>query len=226
MTTALALYTRGMRDQFAPALRALGLSGWRHTFSLPDESHWALVGVVRHPLPDRVRFTLALSLTDKQDWADSGLPGLRPDPRVRYGVETWRARIGELLPVDDEVWWEILPGPRWQVAVDDAVAAVRHYALPELLRRVDRDRTGETYLSRAELAGVNAALLTASVARIQRAELADKSLVLTGAWSRADRVARQVLRSVAEGFLSAGDERFGLVRYQDTLERELWLFPE
>jgi hypothetical protein len=207
-------------------MRALGLSGWRHTFSLPDESRWALIGVVRRPRCDRVSFTLDLSLTGKQDWADSGLPGLRPDPRVPHRVETWRARIGDLLPVADEMWWEVLPGPRWQVAVEDAVAAVRHYALPELLRLVDRGRTGETYLARADLADVNAALLDASVARIQRAELADKSLVLTGAWNRADPVAREVLQGVAEGFLSAGDERFRTVRCVDTLGRELWLFPD
>ncbi|GHH70045.1 hypothetical protein GCM10018781_29360 [Kitasatospora indigofera] len=225
MKTAQELYTDGLRDHFAPAMRALGLTGWRHTFSLPDEGHWALIGVVRRPLGDRVRFTLELSLTGKQDWADSGLPGLRPDPRVRYGVETWRARIGELLPVQDEMWWEVLPGPRWQVAVEDAVAAVRHYALPELLRLVDRHRTGETYLSRAGLADVNAVLLSASVARIQRAELTDKTLVLTGAWSRSDPVAREVLQGVAEGFLSAGDERFRAVRCADTLGRELWVFP-
>ncbi len=120
----------------------------------------------------------------------------------------------------------MLPGPRWQVAVEDSVAAVRHYALPELIRRIDpaRQDGSETYLSRAELEDVNAALLTAYVARIQRAELVDKTLVLCGAWTRADRVARLVLQGVADGFLSAGDERFRLVRCQDTLGRELWTF--
>ncbi len=226
MRDAHELYTRALREQFAPALRALGLTGWRNTFSLPDETWWATIGVVRRPLDDRVRYTLDLSLIRKRDWADSSYPGLRPDPRAVYGIETWRARIGELLPVDDEVWWEVLPGPRWQVAVEDSVAAVRHYALPELIRRIDpaRQDGSETYLSRAELEDVNAALLTAYVARIQRAELVDKTLVLCGAWTRADRVARLVLQGVADGFLSAGDERFRLVRCQDTLGRELWTF--
>jgi hypothetical protein len=62
------------------------------------------------------------------------------------------------------------------------------------------------------------------VARIQRAELAGDDLVLTGAWSRTDQVAREVLQGAAEGFLSAGDERFGRVRCQDTRGRELWTF--
>jgi hypothetical protein len=226
MTDTHELWTQALREQFAPALRTLGLTGWRTTFSLPDEAWWATVGVVRHPLDDRVRYTLDVSLVSKQDWAAAAFPGLRPDPRAVYGIETWRARIGELLPVGDDVWWEVLPGPRWQVAVEDSVAAVRHYALPELLRRIDpaHDDGSETYLARADLEDVNAALLTASVARIQRAELVDKALVLSGAWTRADRVAHQVLRSVAEGFLSAGDERFRLVRCQDTLDRELWVF--
>ncbi|MFJ9946718.1 hypothetical protein [Kitasatospora sp. NPDC091207] len=230
MTTAHELYAKGLRDHLAPALRALGLLGWRRTFSLPDETHWALLGLVEQggpagPTADGpVRYTFDLSLVRKTDWALAAFPGPRPDPRAVYGIEIWRARIGEVLPVGEDVWWEVLPGPRWRVTLDDSVAAVRHYGLPELLRRVDRDRggTGETYLGPAELEQVNAVLLAASVARIQRAELVDKELVLTGAWTRADAVARTVLQGVAHGFLSAGDERFGAVRCLDTLGRALW----
>ncbi|MEU6231881.1 hypothetical protein [Kitasatospora sp. NPDC047058] len=226
MTTAREYYARGLRDHLAPALRALGLTGWRRTFSLPDETHWALLGLVDQPVDGRVRFTFDLSLVRKTDWTAAGFPGLRPDPRAVYGVEAWRARIGEVLPVGEDVWWEVLPGPRWLVALDDSVAAVRHYGLPELIRRVERDRagTGETYLSPAELEQVNAALLAVAVPRIQRAELADKRLVLTGAWTRADPVARTVLEGVSEGFLSAEDHRFHAVRCLDTLGRELWSF--
>ncbi|MFD0348113.1 hypothetical protein ACFQ0M_22950 [Kitasatospora aburaviensis] len=63
------------------------------------------------------------------------------------------------------------------------------------------------------------------MARIQRAELADGALVLTGAWTGADTVARTVLHGVAHGFRSAGDDRFDTVRCLDTLGRELWSFP-
>ncbi|MFF2042376.1 hypothetical protein ACFVVX_18305 [Kitasatospora sp. NPDC058170] len=226
MTSAHELYARGLREHLAPALRALGFTGWRRTFSLPDETHWALLGIVERPAADRMRYTFDLALVRKSDWTAAALPGLRPDPRAVHGPEAWRARIGELLPVGEDVWWEVLSGPRWQVALDDSVAAVRHYGLPELLHRIegDRDGTGETYLSPAELDQVNGVLLDASVARIRRAELADKALVLTGAWRRADAVARTVLRGVADGFLSAGDERFTAVRCLDTLGRELWLF--
>ncbi|MGV9268430.1 hypothetical protein ACWDRR_27620 [Kitasatospora sp. NPDC003701] len=250
MTTAHELYAKGLRDHLAPALRALGLRGWRRTFSLPDETHWALLGLVEQggpsgpavqggqagqagqgvqggqaaPADGPVRYTFDLSVVRRSDWAVAAFPGPRPDPRAVYGIETWRARIGEVLPVGEDVWWEVLPGPRWRVALDDSIAAVRHYGLPELLRRVERDRsgTGETYLDLAELEQVNAVLLAASVARIQRAELVDKELVLTGAWTRADAVARTVLHGVADGFLSAGDERFHAVRCLDTLGRELW----
>ncbi|WP_395295519.1 hypothetical protein ACF9IK_19825 [Kitasatospora hibisci] len=230
MTTSRELYAKGLRDHLAPALRALGLAGWRRTFSLPDRTHWALLGLVEQigpGLDDRVRYTFGLSLVRKADWAAAALPGLRPDPRAGYGIEVWRARIGDVLPVGEEVWWEVLPGPRWRVALDDSVSAVRHYGLPELLRRIERDRTGggETYLSPAELEQVNAVLLGAAVARIQRAELVDGHLVLAGAWSGADAVARTVLHGVARGFRSAGDDRFDTVRCLDTLGRELWSFP-
>ncbi|MFE4973176.1 hypothetical protein ACFRAR_13805 [Kitasatospora sp. NPDC056651] len=227
MTTAHELHAKGLREHLAPALRALGLTGWRRTFSLPDRTHWLLLGVVERPAADRVPFTFDLSLVRRTDWALAALPGHRPDPRTRYGIEAWRARIGEVLPVGEDVWWEVLPGPRWRLPLDDAVAAVRHYGLPELRRRAGTDLapTGGTYLSPAELESVNAALLTAAVARVQRAELADEALVLTGAWTRGDGVARTVLAGVARGFLSAGDERFGTVRCLDTLGRELWDFP-
>ncbi len=62
------------------------------------------------------------------------------------------------------------------------------------------------------------------MARIQRAELVGRVLVLTGAWTRADAAARTVLRGVARGFLSAEDERFTAVHCADTLGRPLWDF--
>ncbi|MEV7597988.1 hypothetical protein AB0O91_11475 [Kitasatospora sp. NPDC089797] len=227
MTTAHELHARGLREHLAPALRTLGLSGRLHTFDLPDATHWMLLGLVERPTADRIAFTFGLSLVRHSDWARTAAPEDRPDPRVRYGFEVWRARIGEVLPVGEDVWWEVLPGPRWQLPLDDAVAAVRDYGLPELRRRAGADRTstGGPYLSPAELEGVNAALLTAAVARVQRAELADGALVLTGAWTRGDGVARTVLAGAAQGFLSAGDERFASVHCLDTLGRPLWTFP-
>ncbi|MEU9075893.1 hypothetical protein [Kitasatospora sp. NPDC048538] len=227
MTTAHQLHAEGLRHHLAPGLRALGLRGWRRTFALPDETHWLLLGVVERPSADRTSFTFDLSAVRRADWAAAGLPGHRPDPRTRYGLEVWRARIGEVLPVGEDVWWQVLPGPRWPLVLEDAVAAVRRYGLPELRHRAarDRDGTGEGYLSRAGLEDVNAALLTASVARVQRAELIAGELVLTGAWTRGDAVSRTVLEGVARGFLSAGDERYRTVRCLDTRGRELWAFP-
>jgi len=222
MTTAPELFTKGIRDHFAPALRSLGLTGWRHSFSVPDPAHWAVLGVETVTLGDgrAVRFTVNLSVTPKAAW-DGRSP--RPDANTVSGLESWRSRIGDLLPVGGDLWWEITPGPRWLVAVEDAVAAVRHYALPELHRRLAATGTA-TYLSAAELDGVNAALAQAAVARIQRAELLDGTLLLHGAWTRHDRIAHEVLESTARGFLSAEDARFGRVRILDTLGRDLWTF--
>ncbi|WP_328955567.1 hypothetical protein [Kitasatospora purpeofusca] len=227
MTTTREFHERGLRDHLAPALRLLGLSGGRRTFALPDPTHWAMVGVVERRADGRVRYTFDLSLVSRADWSAAAFPGPHPDPRAVYGIESWRSRIGELLPVREDVWWEVLPGPRWQVALDDSVAAVRHYGLPELRRRLDLERgggSGETYLSADELEQVNTTLLAVPVARIQRAELVGTVLVLTGAWTLADAAARTVLRGVAQGFLSAEDERFAAVHCADTLSRPLWDF--
>ncbi|MER8187020.1 hypothetical protein [Kitasatospora sp. NPDC094015] len=221
MTTAHELFADALRDHFAPAVRALGLTGRGHAYTLPDQEHWALLGVRVGPTDEHaVRYTLDLGITPKTRWSG---PALRPDPTTVTGLESWRAGIGELMPVGGPVWWEIAPGPRWQVAVQDSVAAVRHYGLPELLRRLDGP-AATPYLSPDELEAVNAALAGAAVARIKRAELLGTVLELTGAWSRADRVAREVLAGAAQGFLSAGDERYDRVRCLDTLGRELWLF--
>jgi hypothetical protein len=228
MPAVQKLFVEGMRDHLAPALRALGLTDQRGSFGLPAPDHWALLGI--QPLgrdAHALRYTVTLSLTAKADWTG---PGERPDPNSPTGVELWHARIGELMPVDGEIRWELSPGPRWLVAVEDSVAAVRRYGLPELRRRLAAATSGqpppaETYLSPAELEEVNAALLTAAVARIQRADLvSDGTLLLTGAWSRSDPVAQEVLTGVAEGFLGAGDDRFRQVRCVDSLGRELWLF--
>ncbi|WP_099900396.1 hypothetical protein [Streptomyces sp. TLI_171] len=221
MRTAQELYTTGIREHFAPALRSLGFHGWRHSFSLPDRDRWAVLGVHAEPSDGRVRYTLNLSVTDKAVWDRRRI---RPDANAPTGLERWRAPIGDLLPVGGEVWWEIAPGPRWLVAVEDSVAAVRGYALPELRRRL-RPEDRERYLGQAELDGVNGALATASVARIQRAELASGVLELHGAWSRHDPAAHAVLAGAARGFLSARDRRFAAVRVRDTLGRTLWEFP-
>ncbi|GAA2838008.1 hypothetical protein GCM10010441_72910 [Kitasatospora paracochleata] len=223
MTSARELFDRGMRDHFAPALRAMGLTGWRHSFSVPDPARWAVLGVRAEPGTHgrSVRYTLNLSVTAKAAWDGRTI---RPDANAVSGLESWRAPIGDLLPVGGEVWWEVGPGPRWLVAVEDSIAAVRHYGLPELLRRLTA--TPDTYLSPAELDGVNTALADAAVARIQRAELVGGCLLLHGAWQRGDRVARRVLEGTARGFLSARDERFARVRVLDTLGRDLWAFGE
>ncbi|MFF0293213.1 hypothetical protein ACFYS8_11095 [Kitasatospora sp. NPDC004615] len=221
MSTAQELYTTGIREHFAPALRALGLQGWRHSFSLPDRDRWAVLGVQAVHADGRVRYTVNLSVTDKAAWDRRSI---RPCANTPTGLERWRAPIGEVMPVGGEVWWEVAPGPRWLVAVEDSVAAVRGYALPELRRRLRPDDRGP-YLLPAALDGVNNALAIAGVARIQRAELTDHILELHGAWSRHDPAARQVLAGAARGFLSARDRRFRLVRALDTLGRPLWEFP-
>ncbi|MFJ8626539.1 hypothetical protein ACIRD3_27410 [Kitasatospora sp. NPDC093550] len=87
------------------------------------------------PTADRLPFAFGLTLVRRAEWTAARPPGHRPDPRARYGVETWRARIGEVLPAVEDVWWEVPPGRRRRLPPDDAVAAVHPYGPPALRRR-------------------------------------------------------------------------------------------
>lgn len=66
-----------LRNNLAPALRALGFKGSGQIYTLPDEDCWALVGIQRSQFSDRYD----LRFTYQRD-------------RRRQGNVVWRARSG------------------------------------------------------------------------------------------------------------------------------------
>lgn len=113
MSTAAAFYRSFLRDRIAPALRSLGLSGAGNTFTLPDESTWAIVGFQSDGRLSGLgipNFTINLTRADKAGWdrkrreqpwypAVPGAGSMEPAECIR---------IGALVPVKatlSDRWW-------------------------------------------------------------------------------------------------------------------------
>ncbi len=108
MTTAQETYQAMVREQIAPRLRALGFRGSGSVYRLPDHAAWRLLGFQRSVSsnPQRVKFTINLTLADKAAWraALPTHPWIGPRPTGNVGeyvappevVEV--ARVGSLMP--------------------------------------------------------------------------------------------------------------------------------
>lgn len=145
MTTAQETYQAMVRDDIAPRLRELGFRGSRSVYSLPDDHYWRLLGFQRSVSSnrERVSFTLNLTLADKAAWQAAlqthAWIGSRPSGNVgAYGlppeiVEV--ARIGELIPGKDDVWWELPAGGAAEPLASEVLDAIETYGLPWLRRK-------------------------------------------------------------------------------------------
>ncbi len=145
MTTAQETYQAMVREHVTPRLRELGFRGSGSVYSLPDDRAWRLLGFQRSVSSSRqlVRFTVNLTLADKAAWR-ALLPthpwiGSRPTGNVGdYGlppdvVEV--ARIGSLIPGEDDVWWELHVSRPTQPLANELVHAIERYGLPWLRRK-------------------------------------------------------------------------------------------
>src|SRR5947209_7169681 len=65
--SAQETFKRMMREQVAPQLRALGFKGSGQRFTLPSDSHWALLGFQRSAWGDsrKGKFTINLTVVSK-----------------------------------------------------------------------------------------------------------------------------------------------------------------
>jgi Domain of unknown function (DUF4304) len=134
---------RGMiREQIAPRLRTLGFKGSGQRFTLPSESHWALLGFQRSAWGDSNEgsFTINLTVVSKAEWeaSRSDRPYRRAAPQANAyeGVPTWEERIGMLMPGDLDQWWQIRAGEPTDALAVEIVGAIEDYALPEMRRQI------------------------------------------------------------------------------------------
>jgi hypothetical protein len=139
--TAQEAFASMMRDRVVPALLKLGVRGSGQSFSIPSETHWALIGFQKSASSNaqNVRFTVNLTVVSREEWAEVFAKhpsfGAKPKPNVR-GLGGWNERIGALLPEGADRWWQVEPDrPTEQVSVE-VVAAISDLALPEMQRRM------------------------------------------------------------------------------------------
>ena len=143
--TAQDAYTSIMRDRVAPVLREEGFHGSGQVFTLPSDSHYALLGFQRRRVSDRQRvlFTVNVSAVDREAWAtavaEKPALGDRPNANTFYGAWAEQARIGQLLPgPEGDKWWEVTPGASLGALADDVLGALTSYAVPWLRAHFDR----------------------------------------------------------------------------------------
>lgn len=135
-----------LREHIGPALRRLGLRGSGVSFELPDDRSWALVGLQadwRMARAGIVHFTVNLTFADKSAWAATRGAKLyypeRPSANSSYGMDAEVIRIGELVPVAEDVldrWWTLRQDHPPEQTAAEVVAAIRDHGLPWLRSRI------------------------------------------------------------------------------------------
>ena len=137
-----------LRDHIALCLRDLGFKGSGQNFSLPSETHWALLWFQRSQWSsaETVSFTVNLTVVSREVWdnrpADFNLPDkpghwdLAPFMHDELQGEFWHRRIGELMPRGLDHWWDVTDDASAEALTEEVVAAIRDYALPAMRRQM------------------------------------------------------------------------------------------
>jgi len=140
--TAQEAFTMMVKEQIAPALRALGFKGSGQRFVLPSEEYWAQIGLQKFTRSNRdfVDFTANVTVVRRDVWeaerAETPYLPKQPAPNIFYGTYAWQERIGSLLPERDEKVWRVDPDRPTEPVAEEFVAAIRDYALPAMRKRM------------------------------------------------------------------------------------------
>jgi hypothetical protein len=124
-----ATYRAMLRDDIAPALRALGFKGSGSRYTLPAPESWALLGFQssRFNTTESLTFTVNLCAVSRLVWESrrreqSHLPE-KPSPGTYYGNFVWSRRLGHLMPVNEDVWWDLHEAADAKDVAGEVVAA-------------------------------------------------------------------------------------------------------
>lgn len=136
--TAQELFADVLKSSFAPALRAAGLRGSGQSFTLPSDSHFALLGFQKSQFSDSraVKFTVNIKVVPKSVWATMRAERphfpANPSPNTGYGSFEWHQRIGKLLPGGEDQWWFLRLGDDNSSTEADVVSVLTHVAVPAM----------------------------------------------------------------------------------------------
>jgi hypothetical protein len=132
--TAQDIFRAMMRDQIAPALRALGFKGSGQVYLLPSETHWAMLSFQKsaYSNAEEIRFAVNFDVTTREEWERRrrafGAPA-RPGP-------SWlgnRSIDDQLLPGGwMQHWWRLRINEPVRPLVDDVLARIKNEALPAM----------------------------------------------------------------------------------------------
>jgi hypothetical protein len=140
--TAQDTYASMLKDRISPRLREAGLVGSAGRFSLPSDSHWALVGFQKSAFSDRyeVRFTINLVAVKKSDWDQLRLeqPHLakRPQPTFHHPEPALSMRIGQLVDDGEDKWWRIVPTGDQEPIADEVIRDLTEAGIPWLREQI------------------------------------------------------------------------------------------
>jgi hypothetical protein len=124
-----------LRDVIAPALRSRGLRGSGSRYTIPSDTHWALLGFQSssYNTGDRVKFTVNCMVVRRDLWAaavtEKPWIGEKPKANVGAGIGEWWERLGRLMPAHEDVWWFIQNGVRPDEVAAAVLGAIDDYAL-------------------------------------------------------------------------------------------------
>jgi hypothetical protein len=149
--TAQDTFKAMLRDLVAPELRSLGFKGSGQNFSLPNDSHWALLGFQKSDFShrDEISFTINLTVVRRDEWerghakAWPSRPvrppganwGLSPMLEADFGGAYWHERIGSLMPGGRDRWWTVADDEDTRDLAAVVVAEIDEFAIPAMRER-------------------------------------------------------------------------------------------
>lgn len=142
VATARDAFHGAVRGVLRPRLRALGFTGSGTTFTLPSETHFAMIGLQKSQFSDRraLTFTANVTVVRRDVWAAlrASKPRFpaRPAPNTFYGNDVWQTRIGTLLPSGEDTWWHVTGHADAATAADELATAIEVHALPAMQARL------------------------------------------------------------------------------------------
>jgi len=159
MPTAQAVFNRMLREQVAPRLRELGFKGSGQNFSLPSETHYALLGFQKSDFSDKsaARFTVNLTVVGREAWEQGSRRAwpdqpLRP-PHANWGLPPmleekfagayWHSRIGFLMPGGRDRWWRVEADADTRDIAEAVAAEIEEFAVPAMRQRMRQPEVPE-----------------------------------------------------------------------------------